>query len=96
MFNIWLVSLNTTCFVFIGNMKKVVLGNFDELLEAITQTGPFEICSLDESTCMTAPGWGSWPALILVAFEMLFWGVSLYYLRKKLILSKAQKKFKKN
>ena len=59
------------------SMKRVELGNFKELWEAVSQTEPFEIC-MDES-CVTAPGWGTEAALFLGILELTFWWLTFCF-----------------
>ena len=71
-------------------MTTVELGDFPALWEAITQTGAFDICY--NGSCITAPGWGSWAALILVCAETLFWGLIVIYGIRKLRKKKESKR----
>ena len=62
-------------------MPTVTLGDFGSIWDAITQTGPFDICFRDN--CVTAPGWGSWTALVLFVAELIFWLVAARYALRK-------------
>ena len=54
--------------------KEVDGDTWEGMWEAITSTGPFEVC-YDElfDTCYSIPGWGSWGALGLFIAEVVFW-----------------------
>ena len=72
-------------------MKKVIIGDFGSIWDAITETDPFEICWEENSTCVVAPGWGSWGALIIVLLEIVFWAVALRIFYKKMKARKEKK-----
>ena len=62
-------------------MVTVTVGDFESIWEAVSQTGPFDIC-LGEY-CVTAPGWGSWYTLTLFFVEMVFWIFAARFAIKK-------------
>jgi hypothetical protein len=68
-------------------VETVEVGDFGSLWEAITQTGPFDVCFYDD--CVRAPGWGSWTALGLFSLELLFWIVTLRFGWRRLKGNKA-------
>lgn len=57
--------------------KRVEIGDWGSIWDAITSTDPFEVCWSEDyydGACIgTAPGWGSWGALGIVAVECFFW-----------------------
>lgn len=70
-------------------MPTVTLGDFGSIWDAITQTGPFDICYGND--CVTAPGWGSWTALGLFFAEFVFWiFVARTALRRYRVMKKKQ------
>ena len=72
--------------------KTVDGDNLDGLWDAISNTDPFEVC-FDEmfEGCYTAPGFGSWGAVILIILELLFWLVAIRFGYKRIKGKKASR-----
>lgn len=69
-------------------MKKVEIGDFGSIWDAVSQTEAFDICY--KETCVTAPGWGSPLMLILGVLEIIWWIAVIVF------LSRWRKKSKRN
>lgn len=68
--------------------KRVEIGDWGSIWDAITDTESFTVCWPEEyngGECIaTAPGWGSWGALGLFFAEIVFWLIFLLISWKKL------------